>query len=385
MAAILEDGKLRLSGYVGDYYFEDGFTSGDVVMALSEVEEGADLDVYLNSAGGIATEGAAIHALLSARTGVTNIIVEGIAASAASLIAMAGDTVTMSAGAVMMIHDPSSVTWGTSEDHAKTIEGLEALATAYARVYAAKSGKTPEECREIMKAERWFTPDQAVAEGFADDTTEAKTKPVAAFDYRIFAHAPQRLKALAVKKNWSLPEASAPADTAAQPTQTGDIPMGDKERAEELAAENTTLKAQVTASAADAAKTAAATAADIVDLCNSAGVPAMAAALIREGATMDEAKAKTSAAAEIRSRVEAARKMQPKIEANAADAFIAAGLTADQVSAKLLEQITALQSPDITATHQAAAGDASEAASEAGKVLAAFRGANANTKKGSAA
>jgi ATP-dependent protease ClpP protease subunit len=214
MAAILEDGKLRLSGYVGDYYFSDGFTSSDVVLALAEIEDGEPLAVHINSGGGIATEGAAIHALLSARSGVTDVVIEGIAASAASLIAMAGDTVTMSAGAVMMIHDPSGYTFGTSDAHSKTIEGLEALATAYARVYAQKSGKTADECRAIMKEERWLTPEQAVAEGFADATTENKAEAVAAFNYRAYAHAPKRLTALAAKKDWS----AHPADRKAAPS-----------------------------------------------------------------------------------------------------------------------------------------------------------------------
>jgi ATP-dependent Clp protease protease subunit len=219
MTAILEDGKLRLSGYVGAYYYEDGFTSSDVVIALAGIDDEDDLDVHLNSGGGLATEGAAIHALLSARSGTTNIVVEGIAASAASLIAMAGETVTMSAGAVMMIHDPSGWTQGTSQDHAKTIEGLEALATAYSRVYAQKSGKSPEECRLIMKEERWLTPEQAVEQGFADATISTKASAVAAYDYRAYAHAPKRLTALASKKNWRLESVDAPAAPAATPNR----------------------------------------------------------------------------------------------------------------------------------------------------------------------
>lgn len=243
MAAIIEDGKLRLSGYVGDYYFEDGFTSQDVVLALATIDNDADLDVHINSGGGVASEGAAIHALLTARAGRTNVVVEGIAASAASLITMAGDTVTMSAGAVMMIHDPSGYTFGDAASHSKTIEALEALATAYSRVYAAKSGKTPEECREIMKAERWLTPEDAVNEGFADETTEEKAEPVAAFDYRLFAHAPKNLTMLAKKKNWSLP--ATMAAPAAQPRPKEEPSMTDKERAEQLAAEVTKLKADL--------------------------------------------------------------------------------------------------------------------------------------------
>ncbi len=245
MAAIVEDGKLRLTGYVGDYYFEDGFTSQDVVLALAGIDALSELDVFINSGGGVASEGAAIHALLSARPGRTNVVVEGIAASAASLIAMAGETVTMSAGAVMMIHDPSGYTFGNSADHSKTIEALEALATAYARVYAAKSGKTAEECRDIMRAERWLTPEEAVKEGFADDTTEKTAAPVAAFDYRLFAHAPTNLTTLAKQKGWSLP--ATMAAPAAQTRPTEEPSMTDKERAEQLAAENAKLKADLEA------------------------------------------------------------------------------------------------------------------------------------------
>ena len=381
MAVILDGGKLTLSGFVGDYYFEDGFTSSDVVLALAEVEENSDLEVHVNSPGGIASEGAAIHALLSARPGTTNIVVEGVAASAASLIAMAGATVTMSAGAIMMIHDPSGYTFGTSNDHSKSIESLEALATAYSRVYAAKSGKTPDECREIMKAERWFTPEQAVAEGFADATTEIKAAPVAAFDYRIFAHAPQRLKTLASKKNWSLPEANNPAGSAAPSSQNQEKSMTDKERADQLAAENNTLKTSLTTATADATKNTAATAADIVDVCAAAGVPAMASALIREGATLDQAKARASGAEEIRIAVAVARKSCPKIEANAADAFIAAGMPIAEVRAKLFEQITAAQSPEITSAHQAETGG-DDAAKTAARIVARVRPATRTEQKG---
>lgn len=246
MACVLDGGKLTLSGYVGDDLWGDGFTYGAVVMALAQIDDDADLTVHINSAGGIATEGAAIHALLSARAGKTDVVVEGIAASAASLIAMAGETVTMALGSTMMIHDPAGITWGTSEDHAKTIDGLEALATAYSRVYAAKSGKSADECREIMKAETWFTPDEAVEAGFADASSKSKAAPVAAFDYRAFAHAPERLVALARKKNWSF-EASKPVASATDnPSQKGNT-MTDKERADQLAAELDDLKAQMKA------------------------------------------------------------------------------------------------------------------------------------------
>ncbi|MCJ8517817.1 ATP-dependent protease ClpP protease subunit [Pseudorhizobium tarimense] len=244
MAAILEGNRLTLTGDVGDFGWGDYFTHGDVVLALAQIDDEDDLVVFINSGGGIATEGAAIFALLGRRSGTTDVTVDGIAASAASLIAMAGDTITMSVGSTMMVHDPSGITNGNSAEHSKTIEGLEALATAFARAYASKTGKTVEECREIMKEERWFTAEEAVAEGFADAVGQQKAKPVAAFAYhQVYAHAPKKLVAMAKAKDWRRPSASAPAASAAQPSQPKETTMTDKERADQLAAELAELKA----------------------------------------------------------------------------------------------------------------------------------------------
>lgn len=234
MACILDGSKLTLSGTVGDDWWGDAFSYSDVILALAEVEEDAALTIHINSGGGIATEGAAIHSLLANRKGQTDIVVEGIAASAASLIAMAGQTIRMAEGAVMMIHDPAGFTVGTSADHAKQIESLEALATAYARVYAAKSGKTADECRELMKAERWFTPEDAVAEGFADGVLERPAAAVAMFDYTKYSHAPRELRAQA--RHWlqANPPAAQPAATHRQTTE---VLMTDKTEAGQKPAE----------------------------------------------------------------------------------------------------------------------------------------------------
>lgn len=310
MAVILKDGELTLSGDVGDDWFGDGFTYSEVVIALAQIDDDADLVVRLNSGGGIATEGAAIEALLSRRGGRTDVVVDGIAASAASLIAMAGETVTMTDGAIMMIHDPHNITFGNSADHAKTIEQLEALATAYARVYARKSGQSTDECRVIMKAETWFTAEEAAAAGFADDPSSERTRAVAAFDYRAYAHAPKRLKALASKKNWRRTDASAHAASAAQPRPPEEKSMSDKERADQLAAELAELKAQMKAGRdADASaslqqeletlraeKAARENADAIMALEEAKGREAQAKALADAGVVADKAKAILAAA-----------------------------------------------------------------------------------------
>jgi len=300
MAAIVSEGELTLSGDVGDMWFGDNFTYADVVVALGQIDDDADLTVRLNSGGGIATEGAAIHALLARRAGRTDVVIEGIAASAASLIAMVGEKVTMAEGSIMMIHDPSGVTFGTSADHSKTVEALEALATAYARVYAAKSGMTADECREIMKRETWLTAEEAIEQGFADAEVADPAEAVAAFDYRLYSNAPKRLVALAKKNGWAHEASRHEAATAAQPrTEKENSMPTDKERADALAAELAELKAKQV----DPAKAAQeAVAADrerrnsIMALEEAKGREALVEVLFATSMTVDEVKAALAAA-----------------------------------------------------------------------------------------
>jgi ATP-dependent protease ClpP protease subunit len=226
----LENSEIMLSGVVGGesddelWWGVDGFNAGDVINALASFGRDRDITVRINSPGGIATEGAAIHASLSAHRGKITMIVDGVAASAASLIFMAGDVRTMSLGAVLMIHDPAGFTWGDVREHEKTIECLNALGDAYAGIYSDASGKSLEDCRAIMKEETWFTGEQAVAAGFADGSDEAdagEDEPVepAAFAYhQLYSRAPDKLVALAQARGWKTPVARLKNSPAGAPT-----------------------------------------------------------------------------------------------------------------------------------------------------------------------
>lgn len=299
MAVHVNGQELTLSGTVGADWFDDGFTHAQVVTALAPLEGG--ITVRLNSGGGYASEGAAIHATLKSYPGNVDLIVEGIAASAASLIAMAGDTISMSDGAVMMIHDPMNITIGNSADHAKTIEELEAYATAYARVYAARSGKTVDECREIMKAETWFTGEEAMEAGFADDTGEAKARTAAAYDYRVYARAPKRLVAQARSKGWSIANhlktdaADVSAANSLTDKETASMAKTLEELQADLAKANADLDAAKNA-ATDAVKADRDRRAAIMSLDEAKGRDALAEALYLDGATAERAKALLSAA-----------------------------------------------------------------------------------------
>src|SRR5690606_23870751 len=129
-------------GTVGSSFWdEEYFTAKTVREALADLS--GPLTVRINSGGGIATEGQAIYSALRSYGDQVHVVIEGIAASAASLIAMAGDTITMSTGAILMIHDPAS--WyidgrGTEEDHLHAAKGLGVIANAYASIYAKRAG-----------------------------------------------------------------------------------------------------------------------------------------------------------------------------------------------------------------------------------------------------
>lgn len=208
------DGEILLYGDVGDPWgWGDGFTPSDVAQALA-LHGDADLTTRINSGGGIAFDGVAIYSLLRAHAiggRKVTIIIDGIAASAASLIAMAGDTIEMRAGAMMMIHDAAGITWGTAEDHEKSRSMLDKLSGQYARVYAGRSGRPESEMRDLMLAETWFTAEEAVEAKLATGVVADAALSTASFDYRVYAHAPDGLPRRI--------KPSSPAATAAQPKE----------------------------------------------------------------------------------------------------------------------------------------------------------------------
>lgn len=190
---LLVDGQIYLYGDVGDPFgWGDGFSPADVVNALAEHGPG-DVTARINSPGGIATDGMAINSLFQAHPGKVTLIVDGIAASAASLIFMAGAVREMRNGAMLMIHDPGTITVGNVEEHERNIKTLDKLADNFANVYAVASGKKPDDARAIMKAETWYTAEESIKEKFATGMLEEAAVAMAAFDYRLYSHAPRSL------------------------------------------------------------------------------------------------------------------------------------------------------------------------------------------------
>ena len=166
---LIINGELVLSGaVVPDEWvmWGDGFSARMVVRALARFS--GDVVVRLNSGGGDPFEGEAIRAALEAHPANVEIRIEGIAASAASLIAMGGDRILMSAGSLMMIHDPSSCICGNEAELRREAAQLDYIAETYAKIYAARAGITAAAARSLMKAETWMDADDAITNGFAD-------------------------------------------------------------------------------------------------------------------------------------------------------------------------------------------------------------------------
>jgi len=215
---ILVDGELVLYGFVGDNYWDEGFTASDVIYALAEVGRSEDITVRINSGGGYTDDGIAIYNALVAHQGTVAVVVDAMAASSASLIAMAGDTITMRAGSQMMIHGPSGVAYGKAKDLESYAESARKVGRGMAEIYAEQSGEDVEDLLEEMEGEIWLTPDEAVERGFATDAVKAKSSNVTAFDFRQYANAPKRLVAMAKKKDWTF-DAKAQKAASAAPTQ----------------------------------------------------------------------------------------------------------------------------------------------------------------------
>ena len=194
--------ELSLSGSVGlSFWGEPYFDSIEVNGWLAGRK--GDITVRLNSGGGDAADGQAIYAALVRYPFKVTVIVEGCAASAASLIAMAGDEIVMTLGSWMLIHDPATPFTegrGTTDDHSRLAEHLELIAVGYAAVYADRSGNSLAVARELMRVETLLTADAAVQMGFATRIdTGTPALAVAAFDYRIYAKAPQAARDAAAR------------------------------------------------------------------------------------------------------------------------------------------------------------------------------------------
>ena len=173
---------LFLNGTIADEsWFDDDITPQ---LFKEELLSGSgDITVWINSPGGDCVAAAQIYNMLRDYKGSVTVKIDGIAASAASVIAMAGDTVCVSPVAMMMIHNPATMAMGEAKDMQKAIAMLNEVKESILNAYEFKTGLTRARLSHMMDDETWFNAKKAVELGFADkilfdsDEDEKKKKP----------------------------------------------------------------------------------------------------------------------------------------------------------------------------------------------------------------
>lgn len=174
-ASLQSDGTLELLVYedIGENWWSGGgVTAKTVKQQIDEAGPHTRIAVRINSPGGDAFEGVAIHNLLRAQGKPVDVYVDGIAASAASIIAMAGDKRIMGNNAMMMIHNAWSSCVGYADDMRKMADTLDKVSSSVAQTYIDRAGLSKEDTKALMDAESWLSAQECVEKNLATAIAE---------------------------------------------------------------------------------------------------------------------------------------------------------------------------------------------------------------------
>lgn len=216
--------EIQIYGDIGDSWWGESVTASQFVKDINALK--ADqITVRINSYGGSVHDGVAIHNAMKRHTATIDVQIDGIAASIASLIAMAGDTVTIAENALMMIHAPLTGVWGNAVALREAADMLDTHSRAVATSYASKSGKSADDILALLSdgKDHWFTAAEALAEGYVDAVGAVNDDGVQAsarFDLSRFKDVPAALLR-------ARPQAAAAAaiTPVASATSSQEIPM----------------------------------------------------------------------------------------------------------------------------------------------------------------
>lgn len=189
-----EEDSAELYIYDAIYWF--GVDVNELVDQLQRTRAGT-LHVRINSPGGDVFDGVAIYNALVRHAARVVVHVDGLAASIASVIAMAGDEIRMHEGSMMMIHDPWMLAIGPASEMRAAADLLEKVGRSISGIYEKRTGLSRGEISELMAAETWMDPEEAREKGFADelDESEGKAGPANRFDLSAFRNVPDQLAA----------------------------------------------------------------------------------------------------------------------------------------------------------------------------------------------
>jgi ATP-dependent Clp protease protease subunit len=163
-----DSAEIYLYGVIGGDWFGDGVTAkqfADDLKALGNVKQ---IDLRINSEGGSVFDGKAMYSLLNEHKAKIVVHIDGLAASAASFIAMAGDEINISEGGFLMIHNAYMVAIGDAREMRRSADLLDTVNKTIVDVYAARTKMDPKQIMKLMDAETWMTGQEAVTNGFAN-------------------------------------------------------------------------------------------------------------------------------------------------------------------------------------------------------------------------
>jgi ATP-dependent protease ClpP protease subunit len=280
-----------------------GVSAKGFLAELGALPDGVPIDLRLNSPGGSVFDAVAIYNALQRHDGTITVWIDGVAASAASYVAMAGDEIVMPENAFLMIHDPSGLVMGTAADMREMADTMDKIAGAMVRGYAARSGRSEEEIAALMAAETWFDAEAALEAGLATRMAEP-VRIAASFDIARFRNAPPVLvdaietePELDDESDGGEIEAVEATDEAAEGDQLSDAE--DEQAGSAATAQPPAVTPPPSGAPPDPAAIRAeaiAHARAVVDLCRLAGQPQMAGRFLEEDASLDAVRAALLAA-----------------------------------------------------------------------------------------
>jgi ATP-dependent Clp protease protease subunit len=255
-----------------DFWTGGGVTAKGFAGILKSLGEVSQIDIRINSPGGDVFQGNAIYDALARHPAKKMVYIDGLAASMATLIAMAGDEIHMAANAMFMIHEPSGVAIGTAEEMLATATLLESLSANAVKTYAERTGREAETIKAQMMAETWFTADEAKAAGFVTHVTPRK-QLAAHFDTTsaVFAKAPEWVR----EQLANLKEPQMTTSTEVKPEQIAEPLMIKSAESIDVSKITADATAKATAEASERA-------AKIIAMCQTAGVPNLAAEYVSD-------------------------------------------------------------------------------------------------------
>jgi len=260
ICAINDGAEISIYDEIGAY----GVSAKAFLADLGKLPDKAPLTLRLNSPGGSVFDAVAIYNALQRHAGTVTVSIDGIAASAASYIAMAGDEIIMPENAFLMIHDPSGMVMGTAGDMRAMAEALEKIGASLNKGYAAKSGKSEKDIAALMAAETWLDAAEALDMGFADTMSEP-VKMAASFDVSRFQNTPPEIVEAVKAKD-----------------EPAEVEIGLKPKTSPVGKANPDPDpAAIRSEAMTYAKT-------VVDLCRLAGQPQMAAGFLNSETSLED-------------------------------------------------------------------------------------------------